>query len=482
MLDSVNKNSGPSAPADDARSLELFQKSQTFMLRTPDVRVSWLRLSSIAGVLILFFLVIPLLTAAGLVADYKVNILGKYLCFAIVALGIDLIWGYTGLLSLCQALFFALGAYAMAMHLSLPEGGGQYDYPQFMTFAYYGHGKELPWFWAPFRHFSFALFAGVAVPGIAAGLFGFFILRSRVRGVYFSIVTQALAQAAWLLISRNEMLLGGTNGLTNFYKPMSQTRGWIIGLYLLTLTVLVLCYLFCRAIVKSRLGRVLIAVRDKETRLYFAGYQPYAFKVFAFSVGAMIAGIGGMLYSPQVGIITPQDMNVEASILMVVMVALGGRGKLWGAVFGALLLRIAISSVSSDLPSALLLVIGLIAVFVVLILPDGFAGLWEKMERELVSGGNFKTAAITVTPLAAVALFMGLEALNLTPRFLQGEMFSIFGVAPKYVLLVAVLAASGIMNYISRRNALPAARGFEVLPAPAIAATPVGKTSTNGGA
>ena len=157
------------------------------------------------------------------------------------------------------------------------------------------------------------------------------------------------------------MLLGGTNGLTNFYKPMSQTKGWIIGLYMLTLTVLALAYLFCRAIVKSRLGRVLVAVRDKETRLYFAGYQPYAFKVFAFSVGAMLAGVGGMLYSPQVGIITPQDMNVEASILMVVMVALGGRGKLWGAVFGALLLRVAISSVSSDLPSALLLVIGLIA-------------------------------------------------------------------------------------------------------------------------
>ena len=161
MQDSLGKASTPSVPTDDARSLELYQKSQTFLLRTPDPRLSWLRICTVGGVLALFFIVIPALTAKGIVADYKLNILGKYLCFAIVALGIDLIWGYTGLLSLCQALFFALGAYAMAMHLSLPEGGGQYDYPQFMTFAYYGHGKDLPWFWVPFRHFSFALIAGV---------------------------------------------------------------------------------------------------------------------------------------------------------------------------------------------------------------------------------------------------------------------------------------------------------------------------------
>ena len=316
----------------------------------------------------------PLLNIAGKVPDYKVNILGQYLCFAIVALGVDLIWGYTGLLSLCQALFFALGGYLMGMHLSLPEGGGRYDYPQFMTFAYYGHGTELPWFWQPFRHFGFALFAGIAIPGLVATLFGFLILRSRVRGVYFSIITQALAAAAWLLISRNEMLLGGTNGLTNFYRPMTADRRWIISLYLLTLTVLVLAYLFCRVLVKSRLGRVLVAIRDKETRLYFAGYKPYAFKVFAFSVGAMLAGLGGMLYAPQLGIINPQQMDVQASIFAVVMVALGGRGKLWGAVFGAILFSIAPLFAHFRFPGAWLLVEGLIAVVVVLFLPDGFSG------------------------------------------------------------------------------------------------------------
>src|SRR5258708_2386754 len=263
------QSQGTAGSSDETRSALMYRASQTFMAKMPARSVIMLRIYTISLIFLVFYVGVPLLVVAGIIPDYKVNFLGKYLCLAIVALGIDLIWGYTGLLSLCQALFFALGGYAMAMHLSLPEGGGQYDYPQFMTFAYYGHGKDLPWFWVPFRHFSFALIAGVCVPGIAAGLFGFFILRSRVRGVYFSIVTHPLAQGAWLLISRNERLWGGRNGLTNFYKPMSQAKGWIIGLYLLTLTVLVLAYLFSRAIVNSRLGRILVAVRDKETRLYF---------------------------------------------------------------------------------------------------------------------------------------------------------------------------------------------------------------------
>src|SRR5882724_11272016 len=250
------------AGSDAQRAQELFQSSQTFLMRMPDIRVMRMRMAAGVIVLLLFYALVPLLNIAGKVPDYKVNILGQYLCYAIVALGVDLIWGYTGLLSLCQALFFALGAYAMAMHLSLPEGGGQYKIPQFMEFAYYGHGGQLPAFWQPFRHFGFALFAGIAIPGLVATLFGFLILRSRVRGVYFSIITQALAAATWLLMCRNEMLVGGTNGLTNFYRPMTANRGWIISLYLLTLTVLVLAYLFCRAIVKSRLGRVLVAIRD----------------------------------------------------------------------------------------------------------------------------------------------------------------------------------------------------------------------------
>ena len=194
-----------------------------------------LRLVAAVGVAALFFLIIPGLNFAGVVPDYKLNFLGKYLCFAIVALGIDLIWGYTGLLSLCQALFFCLGGYAMAMHLSLPEGGGIYDVPQFLSYVYYGHGgNPLPVFWRPFRSFAFAVSAGIFVPAIVASVFGFFIFRSRVRGVYFSIITQAVAWGAWLLISRHEMLLGGTNGLTNFSKALTQEKKYVLALYLLT--------------------------------------------------------------------------------------------------------------------------------------------------------------------------------------------------------------------------------------------------------
>src|SRR4051794_35880233 len=291
-----------------------------------DRSVRTLRILTVAALFSLFFIIIPTLCGAGFIREHYINQLGRYICFAIAAIGIDLIWGYTGLLSLGQAFFFCLGAYAMAMHLALPQGGGdvrpEYNMiPQFMFFNNV-HSLEHAPFWVPFRSRAFAISAGILLPAIVASIFGYFIFRSRVRGVYFSIITQAVAWGAWLLISRNEMLLGGTNGLTNFYKPMMANRGWIIGLYLLTLTMVIVAYFICRLITASRLGRVLVAVRDKETRLYFAGYKPYAFKVFAFAVGAMLGGIGGMLYSPQVGIITPQNMSVETSILMVIWVAL----------------------------------------------------------------------------------------------------------------------------------------------------------------
>ena len=213
-----------------------------------------------------------------------------------------------------------------------------------------------------------------------AAVFGFFILRSRVRGVYFSIVTQAVASAAWLLISRNEMLLGGTNGLTNFYKPFTAERRWIIGLYLLTLRCWWSATCSAGAVTRSRLGRVLVAVRDRESRLYFAGYKPYAFKVFAFAVGAMPGGRRRDALRPAGGVITPQNMDVAASIFMVIWVALGGRGQLWGAVFGALLVNYTKASLTlrhardlaagpgGDVPRRRAL------------FPDGFVGLWERIE------------------------------------------------------------------------------------------------------
>ncbi len=452
-------------PPGDAspRSMLLYRASQTFLARTPPPSVMWLRIFTIAGILLLFFVIIPVFTAANIIPDYKLNFLGKYLCFAIVALGIDLVWGYTGLLSLCQALFFGIGGYIMAMHLSLKEGGGDVrpEYNNIPQFMFFNNVHELPTFWKPFASLPQAIILGILLSGMVAGLFGFFILRSRVRGVYFSIITQAVAWGSWLLISRNEMLLGGTNGLTNFYKPMSQARSWIIGLYLLTLTTVVLAYLLCRAITRSRLGRVLVAVRDKETRLYFAGYKPYAFKVFAYAVGAALAGIGGMLYSPQVGIITPQNLNVETSILMVIWVAVGGRGRLWGAIFGALAVNVTLGAISSDLPSFWLYVQGGMFVLVVLLFPDGFVGFWDDVEKELIRGNGWMRAFVMSLPLLLAGIFILAEGLGLTPAVLRTPLYQTASrdqLQLKYVLLICSLAGAGMWRMHLKRK--QPARGF----------------------
>jgi urea transport system permease protein len=445
------------SPSEPTEASVAFERSRTYVARMPDPAIVYLRRGTTAAILLLGFVIIPLLNFAGVIPDYRVNFLGKYLCFAIAALGIDLIWGYTGLLSLCQALFFCIGGYAMAMHLSLPQGGGDVrpeynDIPQFMFF---NNLTALPGFWRPFTSFPFAIAASILLPGLVAAVFGFFILRSRVKGVYFSIITQALAWGAWLLISRNEMLLGGSNGLTNFYKPMTQKRGWIVGLYLLTLCGVVGSYLLCRAIVRSRLGRVLIAVRDRESRLYFAGYKPYAFKVFAFAVGAMLAGAGGALYPAQVGIINPYNLNVAASIDMVVWVAVGGRGKLWGAVFGALLVNVLLSSLSSDLPRFWPFIQGGLFIGVVLLFPDGFVGVWSRFEEQVASRAGFARMAVTGSPLAIMAAFILTEALGLMPSFLQQRVHIGLIADPmplKYLLVAALLAAAAAAYLIQRHR------------------------------
>ena len=457
----------------EARESRLaFERSRTFVTRTADPAIRRLRFVVVSSILLLGFVVIPLLDLGNVVPDYTVNRLGKFLCFGIAALGIDLVWGYTGLLSLCQGLFFCIGGYAMAMHLSLPQGGGDVrpEYNNIPQFMFFNNLTQLPGFWRPFASFPATMALCILLPAALASLLGYFILKSRVRGVYFAIVTQALAWGAWLLISRNEMLLGGTNGLTNFYKQFTTARHWIIGLYLLTLGVLVVAYLGCRAIVGSRLGRVLIAVRDRETRLYFAGYKPYAFKVFAFAVGAVLAGAGGMLYPAQVGIITPQDMNVEASMFMVVWVAAGGRGKLWGAVLGALLLNVLKSSLSSDLPSMWLFVEGAIFACVVLFFPEGFAGIWARLEEQISVRAPFSRLAVTAAPLAIVCLFLFVEALGLEPSFLQRTV-NIFlipnPVQWKYLLLIALLGAAAA-GYLAQRRQDHIVRGM-----PGFSARPV---------
>jgi urea transport system permease protein len=452
MLDLKLESPAATPPATDSQLSYL--RSQTFLAKQPDADVYRLRLGVVVGLLSLFFIVIPVLNAANVVPDYKLNFLGKYLSLSLVAIGIDLIWGYTGILSLCQGFFFCLGAYAMSMHLSLPEGGGVYRIPQFMEFAYYGHGGQLPPFWKPFRSLAFAISAGIVLPALVAGLFGFFIFRSRVRGVYFSIITQAVAWGAWLLISRNEMLLGGTNGLTNFYRPLTQSRHWIVMLYFTTLVMIVLAYLLCRAIAQSKLGRVLVAIRDKETRLYFAGYRPYAFKVFAFVLAAILAGIGGMLYAPQTGIVTPQNMNVEASILMVIWVALGGRGRLWGAIFGTLVVNYTYTAMTSDMPTIWPFIQGGMFLAVVLAFPDGMVGLWDQLEKQVKLGDWLGATGIAVS-FIAIALFVLAQSLGVMPPLMEKVAVrnaSVGDIKIKYLTLIGLIVLSAVSTYLRKRS------------------------------
>jgi len=322
---------------------------------------------------------IPLLYVAGAIDIVTVNQFGRFACFAIVAVGVDLIWGYTGILTLCQAMFFCFGGYAMGMHLAMkgPLDGEGIPRCLFVVTSEVS-GFKLPWFWQPFDSLWLSIFFVVAVPGLFAYIFGYFAFRSRVRGVYFSIITQATTLAACLVFRRNEMRLCGTNGLTNFKTLAGFDLGETstrMGLYLISVLTLIGVYYLCKHIVQSRLGRLLIAIRDNESRLRFSGYRPLSFKVFAFVLAAVIAAIGGMLYTPQNGIITPYKMEPGESIIMVVWVALGGRGTLSGAVVGAVLFSFLSSMLTSNLPNAWPFVLGAIAVLVVLFMPRGLTGL-----------------------------------------------------------------------------------------------------------
>jgi len=331
--------------------------------------------------------VLPVLNAlpqgsALRVSDFTLNLFGKYLTYAILALGIDLIWGYTGVLSLGHGVFFGLGAYAMGMHLMLEIGAkGVYQnvLPDFMV---WNRVTELPLFWKPFYSALFTLLAVVAVPGVVAAVFGFLTFRSRIRGVYFSIITQALALCAWLTFNRNAMNLGGTNGLSGFKTmfgfPLNET-GTQRALYVVTALCLCGAYLLCRWIVRSPAGRVLVAIRDSETRVLFCGYSPAAFKLFVFTVSAVLAGVAGALYVGQVGIITPAKIGVLPSIEMIIWVAVGGRGTLIGPVVGAFGVNWLQSLLTTHYPDLWILVLGGMFVTVVLFFPDGVVGTAQKL-------------------------------------------------------------------------------------------------------
>jgi urea transport system permease protein len=316
------------------------------------------------------------------VSNFTLNLFGKFLTYAILALGIDLIWGYTGVLSLGHGVFFGLGAYAMGMHLMLEIGAkGVYQnvLPDFMV---WNRVTELPLFWKPFYSALFTLIAVVVVPCVVAAVFGFLTFRSRIRGVYFSIITQALALCAWLTFNRNAMNLGGTNGLSGFKTmfgfPLNEA-GTQRGLYVVTALCLCGAYLLCRSIVRSPAGKVLVAIRDSETRVLFCGYSPAAFKLFVFTVSAALAGVAGALYVGQVGIITPARIGVLPSIEMIIWVAVGGRGTLIGPVVGAFGVNWLQSLLTTHYPDLWILVLGGMFVAVVLFVPDGIVGTAQKL-------------------------------------------------------------------------------------------------------
>jgi len=329
---------------------------------------------------------LPLLNAGGYVSDYYLNLFGKYLSLAILAMGMSLIWGFSGILSLGQAIFFGIGAYCFGMYLMLESSGkGVYGeaIPDFMV---WNQVTQLPLYWKPFHSLPFAVVAALLVPVAAAVVIGFLTFRRRVGGTYFAILTQAMAFAAWLMFNRNEMNLGGTNGLTDFKTLLGYSLsepGTQRGLYLCTSILLVVSFFVCRWLVGSKMGLVLTAVRDQEQRLRFLGYPIASYKIFIFAVAAALGGLAGALYVPQVGIITPSQIGVLPSLEIVVWVATGGRNSLVGAIIGAVGINAARSVLTARFPEWWPVILGGLFVAVVLFFPDGIVGIPGQCRRGL---------------------------------------------------------------------------------------------------
>ena len=321
------------------------------------------------------------------VPSYMVGLLGKYLCFALLALSVDLIWGYCGILSLGHGAFFALGGYAMGMHLMRQIGDrGVYGHPVLPDFMVFLDWTELPWYWLGFDNFAFAALMALLAPGALALAFGWFAFRSRVTGVYLSIVTQAMTFALMLAFFRNDMGFGGNNGLTDFKELLGfdlQEKATRNGLFMASGLALIGGLALCRYIVSSRLGRVLAAVRDAESRVRFLGYDDAHYKLFVFVVSAMLAGAAGALYVPQAGIVNPGEFSPAKSIEIVVWVAVGGRGTLYGAALGAILINYAKSWFTGALPDMWLFVLGGMFIGATLFLPKGVVGLLAQARERL---------------------------------------------------------------------------------------------------
>ena len=347
-------------------------------------------------------------TSALHVSNFSINLWGKYLSYAVLALSVDLLWGYTGLLSLGQCLFFSLGGYLLGMHLMLMIGKlGQYhsDLPDFMVFLGY---PRLPAHWVPFHSFCFAAAAVVVVPGLVALIFGYLAFRSRIKGVYFSILTQALTYAACLMFFRNDFTFGGNNGLTDFKSILgydireARTQR---ALFIATGVLLFGTYTLCRWLTATKFGKVQRAVRDSENRVLFSGYAAANFKLFVFVLSAMIASMGGTLYVPQVGIINPSEMSPDKSLEAVVWVAVGGRGTLVGPILGAVGVNALKSWASRAYPDLWPIILGVLFILVVLFLPRGIVGLfqqaagWFKKQRAGRSDTPVSLSSVPSSPM-----------------------------------------------------------------------------------
>ena len=328
-------------------------------------------------------LVVPVGSAFHL-SDYAVGLIGKIMCYAICALAMDLIWGYTGILSLGHGLFFALGGYVMGMYLMRQIGrDGNYksDLPDFMVFLDW---KELPWHWALSDSFMATLILIVVVPGLVAFVFGYFAFRSRIKGVYFSIITQAMTFAAMLLFFRNETGFGGNNGFTDFKRIMGiaiATPSMRMTLFVLTGVTLLGFFLFARWLVTSKFGRVLQAIRDAESRVMFSGYNPLGYKLTIWVISAIMCGVAGALYVPQVGIINPSEMSPANSIEIAIWAAVGGRATLVGPIIGAFIVNGAKSWLTVTAPEFWLYFLGALFIAVTLFLPNGVVGLVKKLTK-----------------------------------------------------------------------------------------------------
>jgi urea transport system permease protein len=329
----------------------------------------------VIAIALLLILIMPLI-----LSEFRLNLLGRYLALAIVALGIDLIWGYTGMLSLGHGVFFALGGYALGMHLKLqiPYDASS-QLPDFM--GLYGV-TELPWFWQPFHSFSFSILAVLLLPTLLAAFLGYLVFRNRIKGVYFSILTQAATIVFFNFFNGQQKLFNGTNGLIDFKTLLGADVGnnkTQVIFYILTVIFLVAAYALCRWLTTGRLGRLLIALRDDESRIRFSGYDPTEFKVLVFAVSAGLAGIAGALYTLQSQSISPRAMDIAFSIEMVIWVAVGGRATLIGAILGALLVNYGKSLLSEQFPEIWLFFQGALFLIVVTVLPDGIVG-WVRSQ------------------------------------------------------------------------------------------------------